>query len=84
MQVSKPLYPVDSTLKGVPVIVARGNRYGKRIEGHGWKRLQKHLAQQEKHGGWISVRRRPVDEPFEMDGYWIFEVADVDFMKPLF
>lgn len=49
----------------------------------GFSRLERHIAQHEKVGGWWSVRRRMLDEPIDVEGFKCIELADVELFDPL-
>lgn len=87
---TSPRYPVNCTLKGVPVACLRG---GRPVETQNWRRVLKHIARQEKNGGAAHVRRYVLDEPIKehpisslgkadrtRSPRRIVETADVDFI----
>jgi hypothetical protein len=49
----------------------------------GFARLEQHAARHEKAGGWVSVRRRMLDEPIDVEGFKCIELADVELFDPL-
>lgn len=49
----------------------------------GWNRLQKHIERHEKAGGWVSIERRTLAEPIDVEGYKCIELADVELAEPL-
>lgn len=70
------------TARGVPVTLLRIGTKAP-FTAPGWNRLQKHIERQEKAGWTVSVRRRRLPEPIEIEGYKCVELADVDLCEPL-
>lgn len=77
-----PLYPVNSKLIGVPMIL-RKERKGIAFETvtPNWRNLQKHIEKQRKAGGVVHCKYRELPEPWDYRGDQITEVADVIFSK---
>jgi hypothetical protein len=70
------------TARGVPVTLLR-IRTKAEFTAPGWTRLQRHIEKQEKAGWTVSVRRRRLPNPIEVEGYSCVELADVDLCEPL-
>lgn len=77
-----PLYPVNSKLIGVPMIL-RKERKGIAFETvtPNWRNLQKHIEKQRKAGGVVRCEYRELPEPWDYRGDQITQVADVIFSK---
>jgi hypothetical protein len=73
---------INFKARGMPVTLLR---IGTKAEftAPGWTRLQKHIEKQEKAGWTVSVRRRRLPNPIEVEGYKCVELADVDLCEPL-
>lgn len=58
-------------------------RSGEPFTSPGFTRLMQHAARHQKAGGWVSVRRRPLEEAITVDGFQCIELADVELFEPL-
>lgn len=79
-----PLYPVNSKLIGVPMILRkkRKGQYGRfETVTPNWRNLQKHIEKQRQAGGVVRCEYRELPEPWDYQGDQITEVADVIFSK---